>query len=141
MNQDEEEIRRLIEEWASAVHRGDLAAVVRDHADDLVMYDVPPPYEGLRGLDAYRAVWPGFFAWQASGAEFTLDTLDVTALPGRRVRPRPPALRHPEELAERPALRLRLTLGLRKEDGRWVVAHEHHSFPDLSSEPGPSSSS
>jgi len=25
---------------------------------------------------------------------------------------------------------LRLTLGLRKEDGRWVVAHEHHSFPD-----------
>ena len=72
MNQDEEEIRRLIEEWASAVHRGDLAAVVRDHADDLVMYDVPPPYEGLRGLDAYRAVWPGFFAWQASGAEFSV---------------------------------------------------------------------
>jgi hypothetical protein len=25
---------------------------------------------------------------------------------------------------------LRLTLGLRKEDGRWVVAHEHHSFAD-----------
>jgi ketosteroid isomerase-like protein len=25
--------------------------------------------------------------------------------------------------------RLRLTLGLRREDGRWVVAHEHHSFP------------
>ncbi|NUV38795.1 DUF4440 domain-containing protein, partial [Streptomyces sp. KAI-27] len=25
-------------------------------------------------------------------------------------------------------------------DGRWVVAHEHHSFPDLSSPPEPSSS-
>ncbi|WP_341273756.1 hypothetical protein [Pseudonocardia sediminis] len=22
-----------------------------------------------------------------------------------------------------------MTLGLRKDDGRWVVAHEHHSFP------------
>ncbi|MGH3101975.1 MAG: nuclear transport factor 2 family protein, partial [Thermoleophilia bacterium] len=35
----------------------------------------------------------------------------------------------PEELTERPERRLRLTLGLRRQDGRWVVAHEHHSFP------------
>lgn len=140
MNQDEEQIHLLIEEWAAAVHRGDLAAVVRDHADDLVVYDVPPPYEGLRGLDAYRAVWPGFFAWQSSGAEFTLDTLDVTA--GRDVAYAHALLRcgTPEELAERPALRLRLTLGLRKQGGRRVVAHEPHSFPELSSPPEPSSS-
>jgi ketosteroid isomerase-like protein len=38
----------------------------------------------------------------------------------------------PEELAERPEQRLRLTLGLRREGGRWVVAHEHHSFCDTS---------
>ena len=37
-----------------------------------------------------------------------------------------------EELTENPELRLRLTLGLRRQDGRWVVAHEHHSFPDTS---------
>ena len=24
---------------------------------------------------------------------------------------------------------LRMTIGLRKENGRWVVTHEHHSFP------------
>ena len=24
---------------------------------------------------------------------------------------------------------VRLSLGLRKENGRWVVSHEHHSFP------------
>ena len=30
--------------------------------------------------------------------------------------------------------RLRLTLGLRREDGRWQIAHEHHSFPLASSE-------
>ena len=35
-----------------------------------------------------------------------------------------------QELAESPETRLRLTLGLRKEGGRWVVAHEHHSFAD-----------
>ena len=37
-----------------------------------------------------------------------------------------------EELAGDPTNRLRLTIGLRKEAGRWVVSHEHHSFPDKS---------
>ncbi|WP_280119019.1 hypothetical protein [Streptomyces albofaciens] len=30
------EIRDLIERWAAAVHRGDLAAVTADRADDIV---------------------------------------------------------------------------------------------------------
>jgi ketosteroid isomerase-like protein len=34
----------------------------------------------------------------------------------------------PEDLDEQPDKRLRLTLGLRRQDDRWVVAHEHHSF-------------
>lgn len=29
-----------------------------------------------------------------------------------------------------PANRLRLTVGLRREQGRWMIAYEHHSFPD-----------
>ena len=37
-----------------------------------------------------------------------------------------------EEFAAHPDNRLRLTLGLRKQDGRWLVAHEHHSFPHVS---------
>ena len=39
-------------------------------------------------------------------------------------------LRRPQEEHDaNPANRLRLTIGLRKEQGRWIVAHEHHSFP------------
>ena len=36
----------------------------------------------------------------------------------------------PQGLATDPDKRLRLTIGLRKVDGRWLVTHEHHSFPD-----------
>ena len=36
----------------------------------------------------------------------------------------------PADFSRQPERRLRLTLGLRKTDGRWTVAHEHHSFPD-----------
>ncbi|WP_435612324.1 YybH family protein [Streptomyces sp. bgisy159] len=129
MPDDETQIRTLITRWADAVHRGDLDGVLAGHAEDLVMYNVPPPPEGLRGLAAYRALWPPFFAWQATGARFEIDTLDITA--GAYVAYAHALLRcgSPEELAAHPGLRLRLTFGLRKERDRWLIAHEHHSFP------------
>jgi uncharacterized protein (TIGR02246 family) len=132
MTADETQIRQLIERWVAAVHAGDLATVLADHAEDIVMFDVPPPYEGVNGIDAYRDTWPPFFEWQAKGAEFELTSLDVTA--GDTVAYAYALLRcgTPDELTKNPALRLRLTLGLRREDGRWVIAHEHHSFPDES---------
>ena len=103
--------------------------MLADHAADIVMFDVPPPYDGVRGLDAYRETWPGFFEWQALGAIFDLVELDVTA--GDDVAFAWALLRcgTAEDRAANPDQRLRITFGLRKEDGRWVVAHEHHSFP------------
>jgi uncharacterized protein (TIGR02246 family) len=127
---DEAQIRTLIERWAGAVHHGDLDAVLADHADDIVMFDVPPPEDGVRGIDAYRETWPPFFGWQAQGASFAITSLEVTA--GRDVAFAYALLRcgTPDQLRQDPARRLRLTVGLRKEGGRWVVAHEHHSFAD-----------
>jgi len=129
MNHNEQQIRRLIERWAAAVHEGDLDGVLADHADDIVMFDVPPPDDGVRGIDAYRATWPGFFVWQARGAVFDIVALDVTA--GDDVAYAHALLRcgMPDELTQHPERRLRLTLGLRNERGRWQVCHEHHSFP------------
>jgi uncharacterized protein (TIGR02246 family) len=132
MTEDEAQIRSLIERWATAVHDGDLAAVLADHAPDIVMFDAPPPYDGVRGIEAYRETWPPFFEWQAQGASFEIVSLDVTA--GTDTAYAYALLRcgTPRDLARRPENRLRLTVGLRKEDGRWVVAHEHHSFADAS---------
>jgi uncharacterized protein (TIGR02246 family) len=129
MTNDEDQIRTLVEQWAEAVHAGDLERVLADHASDIVMFDVPPPYEGVRGIDAYRDTWPGFFEWQVRGASFDIVSLDITA--GEDVAFAHALLRcgTREEQESNPANRLRLTLGLRKEDGRWIVAHEHHSFP------------
>ena len=126
---DEGEIRALVERWAAAVHAGDLEAVVAGHADDIVMFDVPPPESGVRGMEAYRDSWPPFFRWLAQGGRFDVVELEVTA--GAEV-----AFAHAllhcgtdEDLARDPNNRLRLTIGLIKRDGRWTVTHEHHSFP------------
>jgi uncharacterized protein (TIGR02246 family) len=128
MQTDEREIRELIVQWAKAVHAGDMDRVLARHADDIVMFDVPPPEEGVRGIDAYRETWPPFFEWQRSGAIFEIETLEITA--GADVAYAHALLRcgSPKELKAEPDRRLRLTIGLRKEDGGWIVAHEHHSF-------------
>jgi uncharacterized protein (TIGR02246 family) len=127
---DATQVRTLIERWAKAVHAGDLDAVLADHAADIVMFDVPPPEDGVRGMDAYRATWPPFFQWQRQGASFEIVSLDVTA--GDDVAFAHALLRcgTPEELKRDPTRRLRLTIGLRKQRGRWAVTHEHHSFTD-----------
>lgn len=132
MSEDEQQIRTMIERWAGAVHDGDLDTVLADRTSDVVMFDVPPPHQGLRGIEEYARTWPDFFAWQATGAVFEIESLEVLA--GGDVAFAFVLLRcdTPEALARDPEVQLRLTLGLRKEEGRWLVAHEHHSFADTS---------
>jgi uncharacterized protein (TIGR02246 family) len=129
MADDESHIRALIQSWARAVHQGDMDGVLVDHADDIVMFDVQPPSDGVRGIDAYRETWPSFFKWQELDASFEMVSFDVTS--GEDVAFAHALLRcgTQEELTRDPENRLRLTIGLRKDNGRWLVAHEHHSFP------------
>jgi uncharacterized protein (TIGR02246 family) len=132
VSNDESEIRTLIERWASAVHACDMEGVLADHTDDIVMFDVPPPNE-VRGIVAYRETWPPFFKHQRQGGVFEIVALHVTT--GNDVAFAHALLRcgTDEELRKDPDNRLRLTIGLRKVDGRWAIAHEHHSFPLRSS--------
>ena len=122
------EIRTLIERWANAVQRQDLEKILARHTADFLMFDVPPPNE-LRGIEAYRKSWAPFFDHFKHGGVFAIERLDVTA--GDRVAFATALLRcgTEEELQKNSTLRLRLTVGLRKEHDRWMIAHEHHSFP------------
>ncbi len=117
---DEAEIRELVERWAQAVRAKDLAGAIAHHADDIVMFDAPMPLQ-LIGLDAYRDSWEPFFTQSPGGpGAFDLTELKVTA--GESV-----AYCH--AIVNIRDSQVRLTVGLRKEDGDWVVAHEHHSYP------------
>ncbi|MGE2736172.1 YybH family protein [Mycolicibacterium vaccae] len=130
MNDDQTQIRYTFERWVEAVCARDSDGVTAAHTDDIVMFDVQPPHNGIRGLADYRASWPPFFEFIASGAKFEVVELDVCA--GEDVAFLYALLRCglPEYFAEKPDVRLRITMGLRKVDGRWLIAHEHHSFAD-----------
>jgi len=118
----EADIRKLIEAWAEAVRRGDIEQIVRDHLDDLVMFDVPEPVR-TTGLAAYRETWALFFRHNPPGPErFLVD--DLVVITGTDV-----AFAHGLLRIGGGEPRCRLTMGLRKVDGRWWVSHEHHSMP------------
>lgn len=129
MTDDQKQIRRTIERWVEAIRSQDLDGVVAAHTDDVVMFDVPPPHDGVRGIGTYRTSWPDFFEFISGGAVFELVELDVIA--GDTVAFAYGLLRcgTREELAADPDNRLRISMGLRKVGDSWLIAHEHHSFP------------
>jgi ketosteroid isomerase-like protein len=53
ISDDEIAVRDLIQAWADAVRRKDYDGILRSHAADFVMFDVPPPFK-KHWLDAYR---------------------------------------------------------------------------------------
>ena len=48
---DEQAIRDLFTGWVEAIQTQNLEGVVADHDPNILMYDVPPPYNGVRAMD------------------------------------------------------------------------------------------
>jgi uncharacterized protein (TIGR02246 family) len=124
-SENETQIRALIENWAKAARAQDLDGVLAEHADDIVMFDVPPPLQS-RGIQEYKETWTLFFAHSPGGpGSFDVTQLRITADEGV-------AFCH--AIVKVRDANVRLTMGMRKENGRWLVAHEHHSYPISSGE-------
>jgi ketosteroid isomerase-like protein len=121
-------VRKIIEEWAAGVRARDIDAVLRRHAPELLMFDVVGPVR-LRGLDAYRRTWiEQFFPWHGGTGRFELVDLKVSA--GADVAFATALLECAgTEDGKQVAFTLRLTIGLEKHNGEWIIVHEHHSQP------------
>ena len=128
-NSDEAAIRAQIEAWAAAVRGRDMAGILRNHAADMIMFDVPPPLQ-LRGIAAYEGSWPQFF--DASPRPIKFDIVDLKITAGTDVAFAVALMRCAVTEGGNLDLDFRLTVGLRKVEGQWLVTHEHHSIPATS---------
>jgi ketosteroid isomerase-like protein len=127
----ENQIKALIETWADAVRRHDLAGILAHHDRDLMMFDLPPPLQS-RGMDEYKQTWDLFFKYHKPGQAFDIEELTITA--GADVAFAVAIMRCGSGTFSGPpeggGFLFRLTLGLRKvDDDGWQIAHEHHSLP------------
>jgi uncharacterized protein (TIGR02246 family) len=126
--QDEIAIRELVENWANAVRRKDLSAILLNHSANMSMFDVPPPLAS-KGIEAYRKTWDLFFSWARDPVVFDINEINITA--GDDVAFVTALMRcaGTERSGQAIELDFRLTIGLRKIDDQWIVVHEHHSIP------------
>ena len=121
------QIRELIENWADAVRTRDMQTILSHHSEDIVMFDVPKPFQSV-GIDAYRETWGTFFADTKPGV-FDFQELHIVA--GENVAfcfatMKCAVKSKSEEFTE---LDFRLTVGLQKINDQWTIVHEHHSIP------------
>ncbi len=117
---DEAQIREVVRKWEQAVCAHNMDGVLANHTADTVMFDVPPPLQRM-GLEEYRAAWQLYNQYD-TGGDGSFKVLDLALFISGNV-----AFGYsPLQVAGGTA---RLTLGFRKEDGEWRIAHEHHSFP------------
>ena len=125
---DEAAIRELVENWASAVRTKNLNGILANHSPDMLMFDVPPPLQS-QGIEAYKKTWDLFFSWSQDSGVFDTSEMNITA--GNDVAFVTALMRcaGTEASGNKIELEFRLTIGLRKIRGQWMVLHEHHSIP------------
>ena len=127
-SRDETDIQTLIENWARAVREENRAGIRVDHDSEMLMFDVPPPFLS-RGLDAYMATWETFLSWSEKPVAFDFHDVKITAGEDVAFATATGRCAGGDPNGEREELEFRLTMCLRKIDGRWRVVHEHHSLP------------
>ena len=127
-SQDEATIRDMIESWAAAVRRRDLDGILQNHSSDIVMFDVPPPFQS-KGIEAYKKTWDLFYSCAVDPIIFDIATMNITA--GSDVAFVVATMRctEPGPDGARKGLDFRLTIGLCKIGNQWMIMHEHHSVP------------
>lgn len=125
---NDEQIKGMVESWAQAVRENDMEGIMAWHHPDIVMYDVPPPFQST-GIEAYRKTWDLFYFYEQEVDAFRIVDLSVVA--GEDVAFCYAAMKciYFDEQQQRIDLDFRLTIGFKKITGQWWFMHEHHSVP------------
>jgi PhnB protein len=123
---EQDRIRAVVESLSSAIRARNVDRAVRHYAPDLVQFSMAPPL-GSVGLDRDGLVeW--FETWRGTLGYESRD-LVVTAGPDVAFCTSLNRVTGTKTDGEKVEFWFRLTLGLRKLDGHWKIAHEHESVP------------
>src|SRR5262244_583966 len=116
---DQMEIADLFEQWCAAVRHRDYAGALKRHPANMLMFDVPEPFQS-EGLEAYRKTWDLFFGCNAEPIVFHFTDIRITAGADVAFVSARGHCRTPNEKGIPEPLDFRLTMGLRKIAGEWI---------------------
>ncbi|MEO9812417.1 MULTISPECIES: nuclear transport factor 2 family protein [Marinobacter] len=124
----ESEIRTVLESWAAATREGRQDDILKNHAIDLVIFDVLPPMKYV-SAESYRRSWEEWQPESQGEATFNLENLSITA--SQDVAFAYSFIRCGGTLPDGRTFQdlVRATFCLRKENGSWIIKHQHISKP------------
>lgn len=128
MNNDEMAIRKILNDWTLATREGRQDDVLRNHSENVLIYDVLPPVK-YESAAEYRASWDEWQPQAQGEMRFELEDLSITA--GPDVAFAHGILQCGGTLPNGQAFRdtVRATFCLRKTGEKWSVSHQHLSKP------------
>ncbi|MEU8578830.1 YybH family protein [Streptomyces asoensis] len=133
---DEDRIRRQIDKIAEGLRDKDLEGLERLYTTDVVSFDVEPPLQHV-GVAAKARNWADVFAFFET---VTYEVRDLVLVVGGDVAFGHAFARLSGTLRNGTAtsgMWVRITYGLRKIDGAWLIAHDQVSVPlDIASGTG-----
>lgn len=125
---NEARIRGLIHEWVTALRAKNIDGLMANHSPDIVLFDLPTPLQ-YRGADAYRKNWEQWLPTIEGPIGCDIRELSVTAGDDVAFSHSLNRISSKRTNGETTDVWVRVTVGFRKLEGEWVVAHEHVSVP------------
>lgn len=124
---DEQQVLDVLQSWAANTRLDNKDAILANHADDVVIFDVLPPMKYL-GVEAYRKSWAEWQPHTVGEAVFELQNLELTV--GVDVAFAHAFIHCGGTTANGKTFEdwVRATFCLRKITGKWVVTHQHGSM-------------
>lgn len=123
---DEAQIRAVIEKWADSLRTKNAEGVLSHYAPKLVHFSLAPPLlsavSDAKGLNAWFATWQGPIGYEIRNLRVTVGDDVAFSHSLNRM--------HGTKMDGTTSdLWFRHTLGLRRINGEWKIAHEHESVP------------
>jgi uncharacterized protein (TIGR02246 family) len=125
---DEAEIKRVIERGVEGIRNKDIDGVMSMYAPDLVSFDIVPPLQYV-GTDAYRKQWGEVFSTFPGPINYEVVDLDITVGDDVAFAHSFNRLSATMSNGQKVGNWLRWTACFRKIDGKWLIAHMQASVP------------
>lgn len=125
---EETGIRETLDELAQALRAKDIVALMTHYAPDVIVFDLRPPPR-VTNADAYRRNFEAWFTSVEGPIDYEMHELvirvrdDVAFCHGLG------HVRSKRTNGEKADYWVRVTSGLQKISGRWMLTHEHISMP------------
>lgn len=127
-NNDEAQIKRVIEGGVEAIRTKDLDRVMSMYAPDLVSFDVVPPLQYV-GADVYRKHWGEAFSSFPGPIDYEIADLSITVGDDVAFAHSFNRLSGIMTTGQKFGSWLRWTACFRKINGKWLITHMQVSAP------------